>query len=93
VSDKPTTHFSDLLLNFFAEDGGAPFVFRVEGNITVDLLAEIEKQAQEDAENLFCKGSGNYLFKVTRFDGERDDQGRMYLQPCWDFEFKEYLKP
>jgi hypothetical protein len=85
--------FNDLLVNFFAEENGAPFVFRVEGDITVKCLADIEKQAQEDAEGLFGRGDGNYLYKVTRFDGERDDQGRMYLQPCWEFEFIEYDKP
>lgn len=67
-------------------EGDDPFVFQCSGRITAGVLADIDKDLQENRADYFPDGPGTYEFNVTYFDGQYGFEGRCELVPGWVFE-------
>jgi hypothetical protein len=81
------------LIEVFHQAGDPPFICGVNGHVTTSMLDEIEKDIDENAEDMLCEGDGTYLFKATRFSGQYGDEGRCELAPYWELEmvlFSQY---
>lgn len=80
----------DLTVEVFHQVGEhPPFIVAVNGRVTTDALAEIEKQMAAEAELLFTAGSGTYLCRPSYEypTGDPGDNGG------WSVESAELLEP
>ena len=78
------------IMIFFHQDGDEPFIWQINGKITVNALIEIERDACEYSETLFDKGTGSYKFSVAREDGQYGPEGQCEFPPYWDLSFIEF---
>lgn len=73
----------DLIVKVFhAGDDDEPFICAVNGEVTVDALAEIEEWLKGEHE--FSSGPGDYTYGAVWDDGQYDDMGRCELAPYWE---------
>ena len=65
-----------------AVDDDEPFICAVNGEVTVDALAEIEEELKGEHE--FSSGPGDYTYIAVWDDGQYDEMGRCELAPYWE---------
>ena len=80
-----------LIIEFFYLEGETPFICGVNGKITVDELARIEKESIAEGDALFDKGEGSYLFNAIWFSGQYGEYGRCELPPCFELYLTEFI--
>ena len=80
--------FSEKLIIqvFHIDDGGTPaFICGINGCcITIDRLESIEKEINENIEDVLTKGAGDYFFEAKWYPEERDEYGRIMFSDYWD---------
>jgi hypothetical protein len=77
-------------------DGDDPFVFQCNGRVTKEVLADIDKELQDNRDTLFPDGPGDYEYSVSRYHGQYGEYGRCELAPGWEFDqigFKPLPQP
>ena len=73
-----------LMVEVVVMDGGEPpFISAVQGAITTDELAEVEKYLAEDRFFAAGKARGVYLCRPVYEKGQYDGEGRCELAPGW----------
>lgn len=80
---------SVLVSVFYLGAGDDPFIFHVNGKVTVKALTEIEEEIRSD-ERYMGEGAGDYVFSVSRFDGQYDEYGRCEFPPGWEINFESF---
>jgi len=68
------------------------FLAGVSGRVIIGELEEMEKDCNDNLEEVFTKGAGDYLFRATFFPGQYGDDGRCELQPGWELTELAYRK-
>ena len=74
------------LIEVFHQAGDPPFICGVNGHVTTWMLDEIEKDIDDNADDILCKGDGVYLFEATRFPGQYGEEGRCEIAPGWELD-------
>jgi hypothetical protein len=74
------------LLEVYHQAGDPPFICGVNGHVTTWMLDEIEKDLDDNTDDMLCKGDGVYLFEATRFDGQYGEEGRCEIAPGWELD-------
>jgi len=72
---------------FFLSTGELPFICGAKGHVTIDMLAEIEKDCEENAKDIFDQGDGSYLFLARHNDAQIGDEGRVEVPAYWELDF------
>ena len=62
-----TEDFSTAIQVYYLK-GNPPFICGVKGVMTLGMMEEIEQDLIDNEQDIFTKGDGDYLFKVTQFD-------------------------
>ena len=65
-----------------AGDDDEPFICAVNGEVTVDALAEIEEELKGEHE--FSSGPGDYVYYACHDSGESDEFGNVLFRPFWE---------
>ena len=73
----------------YSKDDSA-FISAVYGQVTIDVLEEIEESYQEDLEEVFNLGDGDYLFSVSYYEAQIDGHGRIELSAYYELKIIEY---
>lgn len=82
----------DLIIKVFhAGDDDDPFICAVNGEVTVDALAEIEEELKGEHE--FSSGPGDYTYGAVWDDGQYDEMGRCELAPYWELTEIAFEQP
>jgi len=82
----------DLVVKVWnAGDDDEPFICAVNGEVTVDALAEIEEELKGEHE--FSSGPGEYTYSAVWDDGQYDEMGRCELAPYWELSEIAFEKP
>lgn len=82
----------DLIVKVYnAGDDDEPFICAVNGEVTVDALAEIEEELKGEHE--FSSGPGDYTYGAVWDDGQYDEMGRCELAPYWELTEIAFEKP
>jgi hypothetical protein len=82
----------DLIVKVYnAGDDDEPFICAVNGEVTVDALAEIEEELKGEHE--FSSGPGEYTYGAAYDDGQYDEMGRCELAPYWELTEIAFEKP
>lgn len=82
----------DLIVKVFHAGGDDdPFICAVNGEVTVDALAEIEEELKGEHE--FSSGPGDYTYSAVWDDGQYDEMGRCELAPYWELTEIAFEKP
>ena len=63
----------------YLSSGEEPFVFWACGALTLDALAEIEKDAHENMDEMFRLGDGDYTFEMVYIRDNAEDTA--YWEP------------
>jgi len=66
------------------------FIFPVYGNATIEILEEIEKSYEEDLEDVFDLGDGDYLMSVTYEKEQRGEYDRIEIAGYYELTLIEY---
>lgn len=74
-----------------AGDDDDPFICAINGEVTVNALAEIEEELKGEHE--FSSGPGEYTYEAAYNDGQYDDMGRCEIAPCWELTEIAFEKP
>lgn len=88
---------NDLLVKVFLPgEGDDPFIFAVNGHVSIDGLAGIEEELT-GGDHEFSNGPGDYTYVACYDDGQYDEMGRCELRPGWEltlvsFEIPEAMK-
>lgn len=83
----------ELRVTLFYADEIEPFIHTVAGACTVNVLQQIEAEANEYKEENFTKGAGDYEFSAHYFEGQFGEYGRCELAPGWELDlvsFREF---
>lgn len=72
-------------------DDDDAFICAVNGEVTIDRLAEIEEELRGEHE--FSSGPGEYVYEATYDDGQYDDWGRCEIAPGWELTEVSFEKP
>lgn|GEM_PF-1425840 len=82
----------DLIVKVFhAGDDDEPFICAVNGEVTVDALAEIEEELKGEHE--FSSGPGDYVYYACHDSGESDEFGNVLFRPGWELTEIAFEKP
>lgn len=82
----------DLVVKVWnAGDDDDPFICAVNGEVTIDALAEIEEELKGEHE--FSSGPGEYTYEAAYDDGQYDDMGRCEIAPGWELTEIGFEKP
>lgn len=73
-------------------DDCSAFITAVNGECTVDVLAQIEEQIGED-EEIFLKGAGEYTFEAKFVDRQQDDMGNVEFPEFWELTEIAFVVP
>ena len=69
-----------VVVKIFYVRGDEPFVFFINGAISIEGITEIEKECSENCSEMFEDGEGEYTFEAV-YDG-----GDEHVRPYWDLE-------
>ena len=82
----------DLIVKVYnAGDDDDPFICAVNGEVTVDALAEIEEELKGEHE--FSSGPGEYVYYACHDQGESDECGNVLFRPYWELSEIAFEKP
>jgi hypothetical protein len=82
----------DLVVKVWnAGDDDDPFICAVNGEVTVDALAEIEEELKGEHE--FSSGPGEYVYYACYDQGESDECGNVLFRPSWELTEVSFEKP
>jgi hypothetical protein len=82
----------DLVVKVYnAGDDDEPFICAVNGEVTVDALAEIEEEIKGEHE--FSSGPGDYVYYACHDPGESDEFGSVLFRPGWELTEISFEKP
>jgi hypothetical protein len=82
----------DLVVKVFhAGEDDEPFICAVNGEVTVDALAEIEDELRGEHE--FSKGPGEYVYCACYDQGEKDELGNVHFLPFWELTEISFEQP
>lgn len=70
--------------------GDQPFIFWVQGRVTVDSVRDIERELSLHYGDLTNRGDGDYLLNARYFDGQHDELGRCEFPPGWELRVDEF---
>jgi hypothetical protein len=74
--------FSDKLYLKVVVSGAQPFICSVNGNVTIDVLEEIEKDHfSEDNHDM---KDGEYIFSATYQEAQTGEFGRIEIAEHWE---------
>jgi hypothetical protein len=86
-----------LLIDVCHIEGSDPFIYRINGKITIGALQELEDAIityqKEDDDSPPCKATGDYTFMAYYEKPQRGDYGRIEFEGYWDLtliSFKPY---
>ena len=77
---------ADRIIEVFYQDGEDPLICAVQGNFTVEVLAEIERDLKANDGDYFAKGDGTYRFECSHFPGQYGFEGRCEIAPGWELD-------
>lgn len=69
-----------VVVKVFYIRGDDPFVFFINGAISIGGIEEIEKECGENCLDMFEDGEGEYMFKAIHGGGDE------HIKPYWDIE-------
>lgn len=81
-----------LIIKAFYCDGELPFICFVHGNVTTDVLFDLENQLREDMKDLFTKGDGVYRFSCYYEQPQFNEFGRVEIKAYWAFSLKSFRR-
>jgi hypothetical protein len=89
------SHFrarKDLLVKVWnGGDDDDAFICAVNGEATIDALAEIEEELKGEHE--FSSGPGEYVYCACYDQGESDEFGNVLFRPYWELTEVSFEKP
>ncbi|MEO8644548.1 hypothetical protein [Pseudomonas sp.] len=82
----------DLVVKVWnAGDDDDAFICAVNGEVTIDALAEIEEELKGEHE--FSSGPGEYVYCACYDQGESDEFGNVLFRPYWELTEVSFEKP
>lgn len=82
----------DLVIKVWnAGDDDDAFICAVNGEVTIDALAEIEEELKGEHE--FSSGPGEYVYYACHDQGESDEWGNVLFRPYWELTEIAFEKP
>ncbi len=82
----------DLVVKVFnGGDDDDAYIFAVNGEVTVDSLAEIEEELKVEHE--FSSGPGEYVYYAVYDNGQYDEFGNCEFRPFWELTEVSFENP
>lgn len=82
---------SDVIVDFFVfEDMDGPLLTGVNGAITLDELEVINKEFQENHQDIGFGNNGNYEIRCIWYPGQYGEYGMCEIAPGWEFDLISY---